>query len=88
MRPSNRNNQSREPVTNVGNPPEELYGRNAIVGGCKIIYIEIKSFVRSTGIRVKQCKETKYSEAVLHKPMQHNSEEDKRLLGVSVIIRA
>lgn len=53
-RPSNRNSQSREPVTNVGNPAEELYRRNAIVGGCKIIYIEINSFVRSTGAWAKQ----------------------------------
>lgn len=49
-RPSNTNTQNREPVTNAGNPPEELYRKNAIVGGCKIIYIEISSFVRSTGV--------------------------------------
>lgn len=46
------NTQSREPVTNVSNPPEGRYKRNAIVEGCKIIYIEIKSFVRSTGVWV------------------------------------
>lgn len=37
-------------LTNVGNPAEELYRRNVIVGGCKIIYIEINSFVRTMGV--------------------------------------
>lgn len=32
-------------LTNVGNPVEDLDWRNVIVGGCKIIYIEINSFV-------------------------------------------
>lgn len=36
-----RNSPNRGPVTNVVNSLEEFYRRNAIVGGSKIIYIEI-----------------------------------------------
>lgn len=57
--PSNRNTRSREPVTNVCNPAEELYRRNAILGGCKIIYIEINSFV-GTGVWAKQWNEIQW----------------------------
>lgn len=41
----------------MGNPAEELYRRNAIVGGCKVIYVEINSSVRMIAVRGQQWNE-------------------------------